>query len=337
MAVVTIEELDPEALDEATLTQLAELTTVEELAFAPDDPPVSPDEEADELRLRPDYEDVCLWVARDPEGRLLGRAGLWFEHRPDNQHLAELWLVVRPDARRQGIGRRLFDAAAERARAEGRTTLVGITALDSEAAVATKALGAEVGLIDRISRLHTAEVDRALLDAWIARAPERAAGYSLVAWDDHSPDELLEQFAALTGVMNTAPRGELDIEDEVYTPEMIREFEGSMVRKGTKIWTVAARHDATGELVGYTALFLRKHRPWHAQQGDTAVDPAHRDKGLGRWLKAVNLRRLLEERPAVRVVDTGNASSNEPMLNINVALGFRPLAELEEVQAKLSG
>jgi mycothiol synthase len=335
MAVVTIEQLDPASLDEATLAQLAELSTIEERAFAPEDPPVSPDEEADELRLRPDYEDVCLLVARAPEGRLLGRAGLWFEHRPDNQHVAELWLVVRPDARRQGIGRRLFDAAADRARAEGRTTLMGITALGSEAAVATKALGAEVALVERISRLRTAEVDRALLDAWIARAPERAAGYSLVAWDDHCPNELLEQFTAVQGVMNTAPRGELDMEDEVYTPEMVREFEGSMVAKGTRIWTLAARRDATGELVGYTALFLRKHRPWHAQQGDTGVDPAHRDKGLGRWLKAVNLRRLLDERPAAQVVDTGNASSNEPMLNINVALGFRPLAELESVQLKL--
>ena len=333
---MTIEKLDPASVEEATLTQLADLTTIEERAFAPDDPPVSPEEEADELRLRPTYEDVCLWVARDPEGRLLGRAGLWFEHRPDNQHVAELWLVVRPDARSQGIGRRLFDAAVERARAEGRTTLMGITALGSEAAVATRALGAELALVERISRLRTAEVDRALLDDWITRAPERAAGYSLVAWDDHCPDELLEQFAAVTGVMNTAPRGELDLEDEVYTPEMIREFEGSMVRKGTRIWTLAARHDATGELVGYTALFLRKHRPWHAQQGDTGVDPIHRDKGLGRWLKAVNLRRLLDERPDVQVVDTGNASSNEPMLNINVALGFRPLAELESVQVKLS-
>jgi GNAT superfamily N-acetyltransferase len=88
--------------------------------------------------------------------------------------------------------------------------------------------------------------------------------------------------------------------------------------------------------VGYTALFLQKHRPWQAHQGDTAVDPAHREKGLGRWLKAVNLRRLLDERPAVQVVDTGNASSNEPMLNLNVALGFRPLAEVEGLQLKLA-
>jgi mycothiol synthase len=336
MAVVTIEELDRMSVDDATLVQLAELTTIEERELAPDDPPVPVAEQADELRILPAFEELHLWVARGVEGGLLGRAGLWVEHREDNQHLAELWVVVRPESRRQGIGRRLFETATERARAEGRTTLMGMTTVGSESAVAARALGAEVALVERISRLRTAEVDRGLLDAWIARAPERAAGYSLVAWDDRCPDEHLERFAAVTGVMNTAPRGDLDMEDEVYTPEMIREFEASRIAKGTAIWTVAARHDATGDLVGYTALFLQKHRPWQAHQGDTGVDPAHRDKGLGRWLKAVNLRRLLDERPAIRVVDTGNASSNEPMLNINVALGFRPLAELESVQVKLA-
>jgi hypothetical protein len=36
------------------------------------------------------------------------------------------------------------------------------------------------------------------------------------------------------------------------------------------------------------------------------------------------LERVLQERPDVIYVDTGNAGSNRPMLAINVALGFRP-------------
>jgi hypothetical protein len=39
----------------------------------------------------------------------------------------------------------------------------------------------------------------------------------------------------------------------------------------------------------------------------------------------VNLLRLLDERPAVEVVDTGNASTNRAMLAINDALGFHQL------------
>jgi mycothiol synthase len=336
VTVVTIEELDPPSVDGADLEQLTELRTIEEREFSPDDPPVTVAQAADELRVLPAYERLRLWVARDADGRLLGRAALEFDVREDNQHLAELWIVVRPEARRQGIARGLHDVAAEAALAEGRTTLIGETSLGSEGAGAARALGAQVAIVNRISRLRTADLDRSLLEAWVARAPERAAGYSLVPFDDRCPDDLLEAFAALTDVMNTAPRGEMDVEDEIYTPQMIREFEDSGRAKGTRIWTVVARHDATGDLAGYTALFLPKHRPWQAEQGDTGVDPAHRGKGLGRWLKAVNLLRLMDERPEVQVVDTENAGSNEPMLNINVALGFRPLRETECVQVKLS-
>ena len=60
-------------------------------------------------------------------------------------------------------------------------------------------------------------------------------------------------------------------------------------------------------------------------QGDTGVWPEHRERGLGRWLKAVNGLRLIEERPEVRWLYTGNAASNRAMLAINDAMGFRPV------------
>lgn len=41
------------------------------------------------------------------------------------------------------------------------------------------------------------------------------------------------------------------------------------------------------------------------------------------FFEAAMLLRVLEEKPAVERVDTGNAGSNAPMLSINHALGFR--------------
>jgi hypothetical protein len=69
---------------------------------------------------------------------------------------------------------------------------------------------------------------------------------------------------------------------------------------------------------------------WLAVQGDTGVEPVHRNRGLGRWSKATNVLRLLEERPDTQVVETWHAGVNAPMLTINDAMGFRPVAECQE-------
>ena len=62
---------------------------------------------------------------------------------------------------------------------------------------------------------------------------------------------------------------------------------------------------------------------WIGWQGLTGVRDVHRGRGLGKWLKAEMLLRVRRDFPEVRVVSTGNASSNEAMLSINERLGFR--------------
>jgi hypothetical protein len=49
-------------------------------------------------------------------------------------------------------------------------------------------------------------------------------------------------------------------------------------------------------------------------------------------VKAVNALRLLDERPDVAFVMTENAGSNDAMLSINHAMGFRSAGHVEEWQ-----
>ncbi len=54
----------------------------------------------------------------------------------------------------------------------------------------------------------------------------------------------------------------------------------------------------------------------------TVVHPLHRGHRLGLAVKLANLDFLAEQAPAVRLIVTGNAQTNAPMIAVNDMLGF---------------
>ncbi|NHJ26401.1 MAG: N-acetyltransferase, partial [Candidatus Lokiarchaeota archaeon] len=56
--------------------------------------------------------------------------------------------------------------------------------------------------------------------------------------------------------------------------------------------------------------------------------------GIGKWLKASMLLKIREEYPQVKIVTTGNANSNAPMLSINNRLGFK--VHKESINAQIT-
>ncbi|HEU0130028.1 MAG TPA: hypothetical protein VFQ85_03435 [Mycobacteriales bacterium] len=121
--------------------------------------------------------------------------------------------------------------------------------------------------------------------------------------------------------MNTAPRDDLTEEDWVYTPERVRDFEDAVAARGHTMLTVVAREVATGELAAFNQVVVHPEWPDVVENEDTAVAVPHRGRGLGRWVKALNVLRVLDETPA-RVISTWNAASNGHMLRVNRELGF---------------
>ncbi|MCP4228297.1 MAG: GNAT family N-acetyltransferase, partial [Actinomycetia bacterium] len=71
-------------------------------------------------------------------------------------------------------------------------------------------------------------------------------------------------------------------------------------------------------------ILLHRDRPQIAYQGDTGVLAAHRGKRIGRWIKAANYQLVRQSHPELSAIETYNAQSNAWMLDINVAMGFRP-------------
>lgn len=334
MAHHRIEEFDPTTADDHDFRARWELTVALDREFQPENPVTPFDKHRQSLIDQPSFRRPKHWTVWDAERtRPIGVASLWLEYTESNRHLAWFDLQVLPEIRRRRVGTELLGRMVDAATLDGRTMVGGGTVEATEGDTFATALGFEKKATERKSRLSIAEVDRPMLETWVDRAAERAGEYELLGFEDRCPDELLEEYVALYDVTNTAPRDDLDMEDEVMTPERWREQEEKALANGDRCWILLARHRDSGDLAGFTQFFFAPYSEDVAWQGWTAVHPDHRDKGLGRWLKAANCLRLMDERPKVAHVDTWNAFSNAPMLGINDEMGFRILRGYNEWQA----
>ena len=319
------------------MTAYYELVTDVDVEAVPDDERQARDDWVAWVRIEPPSRKTFSWVVWDESRtRMLANSFLLFWDEETNRNLASFWVHVRPEVRRRGLGRRLLAPLVDEARAHDRTLLDAAARPRIPASAAfLEALGAEHRFNHRVNVLDVDDVDLDLLHGWVERAKERAVGYRLEAWEAPTPDDRVEAYVKSLGIMNTAPREGFEAEDDVFTVELFREQEEATRARGHDWWFLAAIHETSGEIAGHTDMSVTPAWPTRGFQGNTGVDPAHRNKGLGRWLKASMLLRLIDERPEVRRIVTGNAGSNEPMLNINHQLGFHCIEERHTHQVPL--
>ncbi|MEQ4302595.1 GNAT family N-acetyltransferase [Plantactinospora sp. B6F1] len=276
------------------------------------------------------------------DGVAVGYLGISLPQR-ENLENAGLVLAVHPEYRRRGVGRALYEYAVRIVREEGRKRVIGEVATTSPEAAPTApgdafaaAIGAKAALADVRRRLDLTTLDDAELDRLLAEGLARAEGYSVVRWQGPTPDEYAEDIAYLDSrLISDAPLG--DLTWEAARPEVtrLREMEQAHQERGHHWYNSAARHDATGTLVAWTAIGMSAGCDWHGFQQITLVEPAHRGHRLGIVIKVDNLRHIREHEPALRVLDTFNAAVNGHMISINEALGFRAVAGMNSWQATL--
>lgn len=321
----SIQQFDPQTASDETLRLVHEFLVALDAELEPEDPPRSLEYTVSNFQSYGliSTQKVIQFYAWSGN-TAVGRAFVVVGNVDENRHL--LWgdVAVLATHRGRGIGTALFEKVVEVAEAEGRRLIMGSTdsAIPAGEAFAAS-IGASAGLIEVTNELRLSGLDHDVLAAWQRAAPTNE--FQLLTWLGPYPEEYLERMAALHEVMNTAPKGDLDYEDERVTPEDLREWEVYAAARSVERWTVVAQQIASGELVGLTEVDWHPDKPGLLTQSGTVVKPKFRGRGIGRWLKATMLDLVLRERQQVTRVRTSNADSNESMLRINEALGFRQL------------
>lgn len=277
----------------------------------------------DVRKMRSTWEDWTA-IVRAPSGELVAGVLGGVNRTGDNEHVFDFELGVLQSHRRRGIGAWGLHATAAAAADAGATLLLAWTdaAVESGEAFARWA-GFDAGLVERESDLVLADVDWDMVEQWVAEGPQRAPGYGIEFVRGPYPRELYDDVIAWQHVMNTAPREDLQVNDEHETPEWLAEGEDRFASSSKDRLEYIARHTESGAAIGGTAIFYEPWTPNLAWQGATAVHPDHRGHALGKWLKAANLLKVRDLLPDVEIIRTGNAYSNDPMLGINNKLGFK--------------
>jgi ribosomal protein S18 acetylase RimI-like enzyme len=301
-----IAEFDARSASDERFQQVHEVLAACHMEIARREPYRSAAETRGYLLHPPDSDERSQWIGL-VDGVVVGVAQLSLLRGSSAGHLQ---LHVRPDARRRRVGRSLLEAVIIHARDARLKSLSGRHATPEGSRFAARS-----GFVDG-HRYVRSTLD--LVDAEVGVDP--VPGFTLQRWNGPAPDELLESYAVAREAINDEP-GASEDDWEPFDAARVRDLEQAVARRGGRIRVTAALN-AAGQVVAFTELRVGAAAGSLASIDDTAVLPAYRRRGLGRWVKAESLASLRTARPDVGLVATSNAEENTAIRDLNAALGF---------------
>lgn len=181
--------------------------------------------------------------------------------------------------------------------------------------------------VARVSTLTWSDALREHVSDLRVAAEKQSAGYRVVQWVLPTPAEHVSGYAWMKEHMSTdVPDADLDLPAEKWDADRIGRDDERYLQRGNSVLVTAAQHIETGELCAYNELSIGPDRTSVSHQQDTLVLTSHRGHRLGLLVKTVGLLSWRDLHPGSPMVITYNAEENRPMLDINEAIGFAPIA-----------
>lgn len=232
---------------------------------------------------------------------------------PQNYRLE---VMVRPSARRRGIGLRLFEDAVAVLRAR-QAHWVRMDGKESDPA--TPAFARHVGLAelrrDWESRLDVASFDPAPFGSAVKRIVDAGMRLTTLA------DEMKTDPEAVRKAWVVHEQARVDVPSlDPPTPSPYERYEQEVLRAPFALPEAHFLAIRDGRYVGESAMGKEGTDPGVIYQHLTAVLREERGKGVAMALKLKTIE--YAKAAALREIRTWNASVNRPMLAINEALGF---------------
>ncbi|MEV7087472.1 GNAT family N-acetyltransferase [Streptomyces sp. NPDC093085] len=296
------------------------------------------------LRVPPVGARTVHWAWAAPDGSYEGIASLVLPGEAVNRHTASLdTLVVRPDARRRGIGAALWAAVRAELVADGRASVSTVL----EVGGAGEAFVDSLGFTNVLPLGRYVQRVRPVLEGIpLPDRPALPAGLRFTDWWGVVPDHLTAAFTRAHEPLSELQRGRLDGRTPHWDTDRIRAAARVVEARGGMLLTSAVLDPGAGsgpgsgsgtgdDIVAFTQVALAAPGDTRAVQLDTLVVPSHRGRGLGRAVKRHHLERLHELLPGVREIGTVVADDNRPMLAVNEALGYRRERPAGVFQTKL--
>ncbi|WP_375384085.1 GNAT family N-acetyltransferase [uncultured Microbacterium sp.] len=335
----------PASIDSPDAADFIEMVRVRNLVYLEinghDDERITPEELLPAMQPT-EYEIRLLWLVL-LDGEAIGRAVVDIPLEEGSK--VAFWRIeLLRSSWGKGIGSAGHDLVERVAREHGRTVLqswaahpdiagprlsppTGFGSIpDDHAARFYRHHGYSLEQVERNSALDLRDaVPR--LEELLAQAVAASADYEVVQWFLPTPPEFVAGYAWMKSRMITdAPAAAMEFDEEEWDAARLGRHEAIYLDAGRPLQVTAARHIATGELCAFNELVIGNDRTEATHQEDTLVLKEHRGHRLGLLVKCAALLAWREFAPESARVLTYNAEENRPMLDINEAMGFVPIA-----------